>query len=244
MPRFFLAGSNISRGLAVITGSDAEHIRVLRMKLGDWITVCDESGTDHACRIIELKNGVCRAKVEQSVPCPAEAGVAVTVLAGLPKGDRADFIVQKCTEGGAKRILFFISERCVARPDARSLEKKVLRWQRIAEEAAKQSGRGIIPEIGVLEDLAQAIDTALKTDLPLFLYETGERVSLKDALSGAGDLGSCALITGPEGGFEPFEAQLAQAAGLKLCAMGPRILRCETAPVCALTCVMYETGNL
>jgi 16S rRNA (uracil1498-N3)-methyltransferase len=244
MPRFFMAGGNVSGGVALITGSDAEHIRVLRMKVGEKLVVCDGEGTDYVCRLSRIGDGTAEAEVMETVPCPAEPSVRCIVLAGLPKGERADYLVQKCTETGAAEIVFFLCERCVARPDARSLEKKLARWQRIAEEAAKQSGRGVIPPVRAVPDFAGALDVAVKTELPLFLYETGERVPLREALAAAGEFRTAAIITGPEGGFEPYEADLAAAVGIPACAMGPRILRCETAPVVALTALMYQTGNL
>lgn len=244
MPRFFMAGSNIGKGVAVISGSDAEHIKVLRMKLGDELVICDGEGNDHRCRITRFSDGQVETEVLQSEKSPAEPDVKCTVLCGLPKGDRADYIVQKCTESGATEIVFFLCKRCVARPDGKSMEKKIVRFQRIAEEAAKQSGRGIIPKVSAVGSFAEALDIAVKTDLPLFMYETGERVGLKDAIESAGKIESAAIITGPEGGFEKFEADLARAAGLKICAMGPRILRCETAPVTALTALMYSSGNM
>lgn len=245
MPRFFMSGTNVANGVALITGSDADHIKVLRLKVGDKLIICDGDRTDHHCTIKSLSPGQVEAEVFESVPCPAEPDVHCIILAGLPKqGERSDYIVQKCTESGASEIVFFVSKRCVSRPDEKGLEKKVQRWQRIAEEAAKQSGRGIIPQVRAVGSFAEALDIAVKTELPLFMYETGERVELRDAIESAGDISSAAIITGPEGGFEPFEAQLAAAAGIRLCAMGPRILRCETAPVAALTALMYATGNM
>ncbi|MGN1002034.1 MAG: RsmE family RNA methyltransferase [Oscillospiraceae bacterium] len=245
MPRFFMSGANVAGGVALITGSDAEHIKVLRLKVGDKIVICDGDKTDHHCTITSLSPDQVEAEVFESVPCPAEPDVRCTILAGLPKqGERSDYIVQKCTESGASEIVFFVSRRCVARPDEKGLEKKVQRWQRIAEEAAKQSGRGIIPQVRAVGSFAEALDIAVKTDLPLFMYETGQRVELREAIESAGKIASAAIITGPEGGFEPFEADLAAAVGIQLCAMGPRILRCETAPVAALTALMYATGNL
>ena len=245
MPRFFMAGGNFAGGTVLITGEDAAHAKVLRLRVGDRIVVCDGEQTDHHCTIKKISPTEVEAEVVESVPCPAEPSVRCTVLAGLPKqGERSDFVVQKCTEGGASEIVFFISHRCVAKPDAKALEKKVARWQRIAEEAAKQSGRGVIPTVSAVCSFAEALDIAIKTDLPLFMYETGERVELKDAVEAAGEIGSAAILTGPEGGFEPFEAELARKIGFRLCAMGPRILRCETAPLVALTALMYATGNL
>ena len=245
MARFFMAGSNIAGGTVLITGADAEHARVLRLKIGDSIVVCDGEKTDHRCTVTRITPEAVEAEVVESVPCPAEPDVRVTILAGLPKQqERSDFVVQKCTEGGASEIVFFVSQRCVAKPDAKGLEKKLARWRRIAEEAAKQSGRGVIPTVSAVPDFAGALDIANKTALPLFLYETGERVELKTALEQAGKVASAAILTGPEGGFEPFEAELARALGFRVCSMGPRIFRCETAPLAALTALMYATGNL
>ena len=176
------------------------------------------------------------------VRCPAEPNVKVTVLCGLPKGDKTDYIIQKCVEAGAYEILFFASSRCIAKLG--NEEKKLERWQRIAEEAAKQSGRGIIPQVGWAGELADAFDAAVKKDVGLFMYETGEREALNDVLEANKTAGTAAIITGPEGGFAPFEAELAKIVGLHICSMGERILRCETAPVVALTAAMYATGNL
>ena len=246
MPRFFMAGSTIAGGSSIlITGADAEHAKVLRLRVGDRIVICDGEKTDHHCKIRKITPDEVEAEIVESVPCPAEPSVRTVILAGLPKqGERADFIVQKCTESGASEIVFFLCRRCVARPDAKGIEKKVQRWQRIAEEAAKQSGRGIIPTVSAVGSFAEALDIANKTDLPLFMYETGERVELKTAIEQAGHITSAAILTGPEGGFEPFEAELADKIGFKMCSMGPRILRCETAPLAALTALMYATGNL
>jgi 16S rRNA (uracil1498-N3)-methyltransferase len=244
MPRFFLAGGNMAGGIVVLSESDAEHARVLRMRVGDRLVVCDGEGKDHQCRIARLDKETVEAEVIGTEDCPAEANVRVTVLAGLPKGERADYLVQKCTELGAAEIVFFLCERCVARPAVAGLGHKLSRWQRIAEEAAKQSGRGVVPAIRAAADLGEMLDIAVHTELPLFFYETGERQPLKTVLQSAGEIRSAAVITGPEGGFEDYEAKLAAIAGARICSMGPRILRCETAPVAALAALMYETGNL
>lgn len=244
MPRFFLTGgSSIAGGTAFIVGEDAAHARVLRLQVGERLVVCDGLGKDHHCTVTKITPEQVEAEVFETVPCISEPTVRVTVLCGLPKGDKADFIVQKCTEAGASEILFFLSRRCVARmPSDR--EKKLSRWQRIAQESAKQSGRGIIPSVGLLEDIAEAFNKAKESGLGLFMYETGERRTLKDTLESAGEFSSAAILTGPEGGFEAFEAELAGIMGLHVCSMGPRIFRCETAPVAALSAVMYATGNM
>ena len=242
MPRFFMAGANILGGMAIIRGRDAEHVRVLRLRPGEDVIICDGQGTDYRCRLVSADKEQAEAEVIEVVPCPAEPSVKVTVLCGLPKGDKTDYIIQKCVEAGACEIRFFSSDRCVARPE--NPEKKRERWQRIAEEAAKQSGRGIIPQVSWAGDFAAALDAAVKTDLGLFMYETGEREALNAVLEANRDIKTAAIITGPEGGFAPFEADLARICGLHICSMGERILRCETAPVVALTAAMYATGNL
>ena len=242
MPRFFMAGSNIMGGMAIIRGRDAEHVRVLRLRPGEEMIICDGEGTDYKCRLVYADKEQAEAEVIEVVRCPAEPSVKVTVLCGLPKGDRSDYIIQKCVEAGAYEIAFFSCDRCVARPD--KPEKKLERWQRIAEEAAKQSGRGIIPRVSWAGDFTAALDLAVKKELGLFMYETGEREALDAVLSENKEAQSVAIVTGPEGGFAEFEAKLAKICGLHVCSMGERILRCETAPVVALTAAMYATGNL
>ena len=243
MPRFFLTGgSTIAGGTAFILGEDADHARVLRLRVGDRLIVCD-AGQDHLCTIKKIAPGEVEAEIDEVIPCRGEPSVRTLVLCGLPKGDKAEYIVQKCTEAGAAEIWFFLSHRCVAKFPS-DPEKKVGRWQRIAEEAAKQSGRGAIPTVGILEEIGAAFQKAKETDLPLFMYETGDRLPIKEAVEAAGEIRSAAILTGPEGGFENYEAELAKVMGLQLCSMGPRIFRCETAPVAALAAVMYATGNM
>ena len=244
MHRFFMAGASVKNGVILLGGSDAKHIKVLRMQLGDKLTICDGEGTDLFCRLSRSGDDFWEATVEESSPCPAEATVPCRIFAGIPKGERADYLIQKCTEAGAQSITFFKSSRCVAVPDGRSLQHKLARWGKIAEEAAKQSGRGIVPEVSYCGDLAAMFSGASKSGLTLFMYETGDRTDIRSALEGADDISSVSIITGPEGGFEPYEAQLATHVGAQLCSMGPRILRCETAPVVALSAVMYHTRNL
>ena len=243
MPRFFLTGgSTIAGGTAFILGEDAAHAKVLRIRVGDHLVVCD-GGSDHHCTVTRVTPEEVEAEVFEVVPCQGEPDVRVLVLAGLPRGDKADFIIQKSVESGASEIWFFNCHRCVAKITG-DREKKIARWQRIAEEAAKQSGRGIIPTVGYLEDLGEAFNKANTTELPLFMYETGVRVPLKEVVEGAGKITSAAVITGPEGGFEPYEAELAGIMNLRICSRGPRIVRCETAPLAAVSAIMYATGNM
>ena len=242
MPRFFMLGTNLSGGKAIITGRDAEHIKVLRLRPGEHMTICDGKGTDYKCRLVRSDKDEAEAEIIEVVPCKSEPTVFTKVLCGLPKGDKTDYIIQKCTEAGASEIGFFYSERCVVRPE--TADKKLERWQRIAEEAAKQSGRGIIPEVKWYPTYVEALDAAKQTELALFMYETGEREALKSAMKADQSVKSAAILTGPEGGFEKYETDMARVCGFHICSMGERILRCETAPLVALTALMYESGNL
>ena len=243
MARFFIAGANFLGGArAIIRGRDAEHVQVLRIRPGEDVTICDTQGSDYKCRLVRSDKEEAEFEVVEVVPCKGEPSVDVTVLCGLPKGDRVDYIIQKSVEAGAHGIVFFQSARSVAKPD--DPYKKLERWNRISEEAAKQSGRGIIPQVSWAPDYGEVLNTAVHHDLPLFMYETGDREALDAVLEANKTVSSVSILTGPEGGFEPFEADLARIAGLHICSMGQRILRCETAPVVAVTAVMYATGNL
>lgn len=242
MPRFFMLGTNEFGGTAIIRGRDAEHIKVLRLRPGEDMTICDGRGTDYKCRLIRSDKDEAEAEILEVLPCPAEPTVSVRVLCGLPKGDKTDYIIQKSVEAGASEIVFFNSGRVIQRTDG--VPKKLERWNRISEEAAKQSGRGIIPEVRWLGGFVEALDAAKKAEEAFFMYEAGEREAFSAALSNAKKLKTAAIITGPEGGFERVEADMARACGMHVCSMGRRILRCETAPVVALTALMYESGNL
>ena len=243
MARFFIAGTNLLKGpTAIIRGRDAEHIQVLRIRPGEDVTICDTEGTDYKCRLVRSSKEEAELEVVEVVPCKGEPSVEVTVLCGLPKGDRVDYIIQKSVEAGAHGIVFFQSARCIAKPD--DPYRKLERWNRISEEAAKQSGRGIIPRVTWAPDYGEVLNTAVHHDLALFMYETGDREPLNTVLDAHRSSASVSILTGPEGGFEPFEADLARISGLHICSMGERILRCETAPVVAITAVMYASGNL
>lgn len=242
MPRFFMPDAGEYGDEIIIRGKNAEHIKVLRLRVGEELTVCDGRGTDYKCTLIRSDKDEAAAKLLAVEKCPAEPSVYVKILCGLPKGDKTDYIIQKSVEAGASEIIFFDSERVIARPE--TAEKKLERWQRISEEAAKQCGRGIIPEIKWCASFDDALSEAEETELGLFMYETGERETLPSALKGSEKIKTAAIVTGPEGGFEPEEADKAKSAGLHVCSMGTRILRCETAPIVALTALMYESKNL
>ena len=242
MPRFFTEDADNFENTAYIYGKDAEHIKVLRMRVGEELAVCDGKGTDYICRLIRSDKDCAEAEIIKVLPCPAEPNIFVSVFCGLPKGDKTDYIIQKSVETGASEIAFFDSERVVQRTDG--VSKKLERWNRISEEAAKQCGRGIIPAVSFIDGFDSMLNAASEKDAAFFMYETGEREGLLQALSCARSIKTAAIITGPEGGFEPYEAEAARSLNMHVCSMGKRILRCETAPVVALTALMLQSGDL
>ena len=241
MPRFFVSGQP-ENGLLTLHGEDAHHAgRVLRLRPGEAVTLCDGAGTDHDCVVetVEKEAVVCR--VQRSHPAETEPKQHLTLCMALPKGDKMDFIVQKAVELGVHEIVPYLSKNCVSRPD--KTEKKVERWQRIAVEAAKQCGRGFLPKVCAVVTTAQAVERAAQCETALFFYENERETGLRDALeSGVGR--TVSLMIGPEGGFAPEEVEMAAQAGLRSVSLGTRILRCETAPVAALAAVLYAGGNM
>lgn len=227
-----------------ITGEDARHIaRVLRMKIGETLTVCDGAGTDLLCTVTALEDGAVCCHVDERVPSCGEPDVDITLYMALPKGDKMDFIVQKATELGVCTIVPYIASRSVSRPNSQTLTKKVERWNKIAREAAQQSGRGRLTRVSECMSFEQAICAAADAQLPLFFYELERQTHVQAVLEGK-KFSSASVFIGPEGGFSDDEAQAAVSHRLHRVSMGPRILRCETAPIVALTTVLYASGNL
>ena len=243
MPKFFVSHADLQTDSPVLTGENAAHARVLRLKTGDDVTLCDGCGTDYSCTVSEISSGQLRLAVRSQAPAASEPPVFCSVYMALAKADKLEHVIQKATELGAGEIVAFPSERCVSRPDEKSLSKKLERWQKIAASAAEQSGRGRIPDVIVLDSFEAAMKRAAACDLPLLPYENEQHLSLRSAI-GSADFKTASIVTGPEGGFTSEEVRLALQYNMKVCTLGPRILRCETAPLCALTAVLYAAGAL
>lgn len=244
MPKFFAPWLSPDEGIVTFSGKNAEHLRVLRIREGEELTVCDGNGLDARC-VVEMasKDTFC-LRILKAEPSAGEPSVSVTVYAALPKGDKTELIVQKAVELGAAEIVFFLSSRCVARPDGKAAAGKTDRLGKVAEAAAMQSMRGRIPSVRWQPDYGRMLEEAAGADLGAFLWEDARDQSLRSLLQAHAGFRSAALITGPEGGFSPEEASQAEATGIRPVTLGPRILRCETAPLCALSALMYETGDL
>ena len=241
MVRFFVTAGELSGGILTLTGENAQHAKVLRLKVGEEVLACDGEGREALCRITAAGSSW-ELSVEETKESTTEAAVQVSVYMAFPMADKLEHVIQKATELGAFEIIAFPSARCVSRPDEKSLKKKLERWQKIAASAAEQSGRGRIPEVRVLPGYRAALEEAAKADKALMFYENEQAVTLKMALS-SGNYRTVSLLTGPEGGLEEREVEQARDAGLQVCTLGKRILRCETAPLCALSAVMYDAGE-
>ena len=241
MTRFFAPPSAKKNNTIQLTADDAAHIKTLRIRPEELFTVCDGEGNDHICRLAE-KNGGPTAEIIETHPTRGEPTTACDVYIALAKGDRLEYAVQKTIELGARSITLFQSERCISKPG--DITKKTARLQRIALETAKQSGRGRIPEVTAANTFQAAVEKAANAGTPLFFYECEEEQRLKKALENWKEGMTVSILTGPEGGFEPHEAELAKAAGMRIITLGPRILRCETAPAAALAAIMYHTGDI
>ena len=242
MTRFFVKPEEMLPDFLVLTGENAQHAKVLRLKNGEDVLVCDGEGRECLCTVSDVSPDRISLVVRDRKESETEAGVRVSVYMAFPKGDKLEHVIQKATELGAYEIVAFPSARCVSRPDEKSLKKKLERWQKIAASAAEQSGRGRIPEVLTLPSFAAALQRAAKADKALLFYENEQATTLRMALE-AGSYRTVSLLTGPEGGLETSEVMQASDAGLQVCTLGKRILRCETAPLCALSAVMYDAGE-
>ena len=242
MARFFVEPEELSGEELVLTGENAQHAKVLRLKAGEEVLVCDGQGRECRCEVTEVSAGELVLKTLEYRDSATEAAVKVSVYMAFPKADKLEHVIQKATELGAYEIVAFPSGRCISKPDDKSLKKKLERWQKIAASAAEQSGRGRIPEVLVLPSFGAALDRAAKADKALMFYENEHATTLKMALE-SGSFETVSLLTGPEGGLEEKEVSQAREAGLQVCTLGSRILRCETAPLCALSAVMYAAGE-
>ena len=242
MTRFFVTPEELLPEFLVLTGENAQHAKVLRLKEGEEVLVCDGEGRECLCTISDVSPGQVSLVVKKRQESESEARVKASVYMAFSKGDKLEHVIQKATELGAYEIVAFPSGRCVSRPDEKSLKKKLDRWQKITASAAEQSGRGRIPQVLVLGSYREALERAAKADKALMFYENEHAVTLRMALE-AGEWKTVSLLTGPEGGLEEKEVEQARAAGLEVCTLGSRILRCETAPLCALSAVMYAAGE-
>lgn len=244
MPKFFVSPDKIENNKIYIDTDDVAHIKkVLRLSEGDEIAVCDSTGTDYRAKISRIADKSIECDVIDSVKNDTEPNINVTLYQALPKAAKMDFIIQKTTELGIVRIVPCVLSRCVVKLDGKDAQKKVDRWQKIADEAAKQSGRGILPQIAPITDFRDAVLQMKNFDLCFVPYESEQNTKLKPIIT-AKKAVNISFMIGPEGGFSPEEAEFIAKAGIPSVTLGKRILRTETAGMAVLSMLMYELGDI
>ena len=241
MARFFISKEAIVEGVATISGSDAFHVaRTLRMAVGDEVTLSDGEGSEYRAVLTRIRDDECTLDILEESVSSAESPANITLYMAYPKGDKLETVVQKAVELGAHRIVPFESSRCIKRPAEEKLDKITVRLNKIAEEAAKQCGRALLPTVSRMIKLKELLFDVGSYDLSIFCYEGEGAKSLKSILEKhAKEAKNISVIIGSEGGFSPEEAESIIKAGAKCANLGPRILRCETAPDYCLSAISY-----
>lgn len=246
MPKFFVKNSQINENIINIIGTDVNHItNVLRLKKDDELQICNEdNGVNYHVKIIELNKENVKCNIIDVKESNAEADVHINILQGLPKAEKMELIIQKCTELGVKEITPIEMERCIVKLDSKSASKKQERWQKIAEVAAKQSRRDKIPTINNLINIKNVCNMLTDYDIVLVPYENEKTVTLKEVLSKLPrkDL-KIAIVIGPEGGFEEKEIQMLEQNNCKIVTLGNRILRTETVAIAMTSVILYELAD-
>jgi len=242
MQKLFIENEVIEKKI-ILNEEQSRHIAgSLRMKKGDMLTVCDGAGTDYGCIIDEITKDFVALSVCYKQASDSEPNIKVSLFQGVPKGDKMEDIIQKCVELGIYEITPVLTKRSVSRPDERQAQKKQARYQKIALEAAQQSGRGIVPKINKMQSFKQAAQSC-DADVKILFYEGGGK-SLKSIINENKNASSFAIFIGPEGGFEKEEVDEILNSGGINATLGARILRTQTAPVAALAAIMLLTDNL
>lgn len=245
MPKFFVPKQNISEKEIFITGGDVLHItRVLRMKTGEELLLCDGQGNDYVVTIGDMSSDRINCDIKSISKSETEANIRVTLFQGIPKASKMDYIIQKTTELGIDKIIPCAMDRCVSKLDEKDAHKKQQRWQKLCEEAAKQSGRGIIPEVGMPVTFKKAIEIMKEYDLCFAPYECEEKNCIRDTLLSKKDVKTVAYMIGPEGGYSLEEKEQLKSSGIDTVTLGKRILRTETAGEAVLSMIMYEIGDV
>ncbi|MBQ7936911.1 MAG: 16S rRNA (uracil(1498)-N(3))-methyltransferase [Oscillospiraceae bacterium] len=241
MPRFFV--DSVEGDFVEINGEDARHIALsLRMKNGEHLVLCDGKGREADAVIREAFPESVVLDVVERKDSAAEPKTEVVLYQALPKFDKLEYIVQKSVELGVSKIVPVLTSRCISRPDEKTMKKKLERLRKISDEAAKQSGRGKLPEVGEMLTFKNAVLKMCEAETPIFFFEHAE-YPLREIMAKRGG-GTISMMVGSEGGFSDEEAAFAAEHGALIASLGPRILRCETAPVAALSAIMYAAGEM
>lgn len=251
MQRYFVTPEQFGQDTVVLDGEDARHIaKVMRGKAGDKLIVSDGVSREALVAIASIEIGEVTTSILESLEMTHEPRIKVTVAQSLPKGDKLETVIQKCTEIGAVAFVPFLSERTIVQYDERKESKRLDRWRKICKEAAEQAHRNIVPAVGSPLSWKQLLQSFSQYDAVYFCYEKEEGLQLRSAVSPwlaalAPDApGKVLVVVGPEGGFSEEECGAAEAAGAVSVGLGRRILRCETAGMVAAACILYESGEM
>lgn len=243
MYQFFVEPGQIREREVTITGGDVNHIRnVLRMQIGDEVRVSDNSGGDFYCAISQIGNEEIVLTVLREAE-GTEPSLKITLFQGLPKGDKMELVIQKAVELGASEIVPVAMRNCVVKLDEKRAAAKQVRWQAIAESAAKQSKRSIIPRVGKVMGFAEAAEYAKQLDIRLLPYENQRGMAhTRDVFANIPKGASVGIFIGPEGGYDSSEIALARD-DMEMVSLGNRILRTETAGLCVLSMLQYAVED-
>ena len=248
MQRFFVEENqiNMQDNTIEILGEDVNHIKnVLRCKIGEKIEACNKNNnTAYLCEISNMDKYV-KAKIIQKININKESSLHINIIQGIPKSDKMELIIQKGTELGVKEFTPLNMKRCVVKIDSKDETKKIQRWQKLAEVAAKQSRRDIIPKVNNIYNINTIYELINEYDLVLVAYENEKENTLRKALETikSHDI-KVAVIIGPEGGIEENEVEFLMEKGAKIISLGNRILRTETVAMVVTSILMYEVGDL
>ena len=255
MRKFFVESENISDGKVRIKNSDVNHIKnVLRLGISDKVQICDKNtSSNYICEITEISQNEVELHIIERIESEIEGNVELDIFQGLPKADKMELIIQKGTELGVNRFIPVKFERCVVKLDEKSENKKLDRWQKIAEVAAKQSMRDLVPKIEKIVTIKNITEIIKEYDLVLLAYELEKNNYIKNELkkikNEKNGLGAnkikyrIAVIIGPEGGIEEKEVEVLRNAGAMVVSLGKRILRTETVAMQVSSIIMYELEN-
>lgn len=248
MPRFFVKNEQIKGTTIEILGEDVKHIKnVLRKQIGDNIEICDQdTEKSYICEIEKIGNESILTNIIEELQS-YDDNIKVDIYQGLPKADKMELIIQKSVELGVNSIIPVAMKRCVVKIESKDESKKIARWQKIAESAAKQSGRSTIPEIKNIVNIEKIIQLIKEYDCVIVAYENEKNNTIKRELleikEKVHDKVKIAVIIGPEGGLEEKDVELLKHNGAKIVTLGHRILRTETVELNVLSVIMYELEN-
>ena len=243
MFQFFVEPGQICGDIATITGSDVNHIRnVLRMRTGEEVRISDNAGGDFYCAVSRIESEKITLKVLREAE-GTELSLRITLFQGLPKGDKMELVIQKAVELGVSEIIPVAMRNCVVKLDEKRAKAKQARWQAIAESAAKQSKRSIIPRVGMVMNFRQATEYAQSLDVRILPYENQRGLAhTREVFSKIPKGSSVGIFIGPEGGYDSAEIALAKE-DMEMVSLGIRILRTETAGLCALSMLQYAVED-